>query len=105
MFNTLNVGGGGAGLGGGLGGSGMGLGGFGIPAAVSNPETAFATQLEQLRVRLEISLDTKNSTNYWPAAIFGRAFAFPIAPLSLIIGEQMELLTFMVLGPAGHGLL
>jgi hypothetical protein len=48
MFNALNVGGGG-----GLGaGGGMGLGGFGIPAAVSNPETAFATQLEQLRVRL-----------------------------------------------------
>ncbi|KAK9906810.1 hypothetical protein WJX75_008440 [Coccomyxa subellipsoidea] len=45
MFNALNVGGGG-----GLGaGGGMGLGGFGIPAAVSNPETAFATQLEQLR--------------------------------------------------------
>lgn len=35
-----------------MGGSGMGLGGFGVPAAaaVANPETAYATQLEQLRV-------------------------------------------------------
>lgn len=40
MFNALNMGGG-----------GMGLGGFGVPAAVANPETAYATQLEQLRVR------------------------------------------------------
>ncbi|CAL8462374.1 g1907 [Coccomyxa elongata] len=40
MFNSLN-----------MGGSGMGLGGFGVQAAaaVANPETAYATQLEQLR--------------------------------------------------------
>lgn len=40
MFNTLNMGGG-----------GMGQGAFGVPAAVANPETVYATQLEQLRVR------------------------------------------------------
>ena len=45
MFNSLNMG---------AGGMGMGMGGFGVPAAAANPETAYATQLEQLRVRPQL---------------------------------------------------
>ncbi len=61
MFNSLNMGGGGG-----------GLGGFGVPAAVSNPETAYATQLEQLRVRFDsfkTHFDPNKQVPRWLAVI------------------------------------